>query len=76
MTESNATPPPVPTKRLRIYRRIALAGTVGLCVSAFLPQIEIGKPIIPAQILTNFDASVFSRGVWVYLSPFLKKVTI
>jgi hypothetical protein len=72
MTEPNPTPPTPPsTRRLRIYRAIALAGTVGLCISAFLPQIEVDKPVIPAQILTNFDTSIFSRGVWIYFTPFL-----
>jgi hypothetical protein len=63
-------PQSVPSKKLLVARILALAGTVGLGVSAFVPMGTGGGEDAVAKAL--FDPATWeSEGLWVLLAAFL-----
>ena len=69
MYETDPTHPTAAT-RLRLAQGLSIAGMLGLCVTAFLPHLDVGGVYAPVGIFEHVRDAIES-GIWVLILPFL-----
>ena len=63
--------PPAQTGRVKWGRIISLAGAAGLCVSFFLPNIDIMTTGAPVELIGNTSLLPLAKSSYIVIPPFI-----